>query len=47
MFQPTILTTEAGLLAEQDLLASVCTGSSEFSLLFWQPNDRALVMRAA
>lgn len=44
MFQPTILTTEAGLLAEQDLLASVCTGSSEFSLLFWQPNDRALVM---
>src|SRR5476649_2002359 len=40
----TSLTTEAGLLAEQDLLAHVCTGDSEFGLLFWQPSDRALVM---
>lgn len=44
MTQPTILSTEAGLLAEQDLLASVCAGDSEFGLLFWQPSDRALVM---
>lgn len=41
---PTSLTIEAGLQAEQDLLASVCAGDSEFGLLFWQPNDRALVM---
>jgi lipoate-protein ligase A len=41
---PTSLTVEAGLLAEQDLLAHVCTGDSEFGLLFWQPSDRALVM---
>ncbi|MGF0242478.1 lipoate--protein ligase family protein [Rhodococcus sp. IEGM1300] len=40
----TSLTTEAGLLAEQELLAHVCTGASEFGLLFWQPSDRALVM---
>ncbi|RON44766.1 lipoate--protein ligase family protein [Pseudomonas frederiksbergensis] len=40
----TSLTTEAGLLAEQDLLAHVCTGAAEFGLLFWQPSDRALVM---
>ena len=44
MTQPLSLTVEAGLLAEQDLLAHVCTGDSEFGLLFWQPSDRALVM---
>jgi len=38
------LTIEAGLQAEQDLLASVCADASEFGLLFWQPSDRALVM---
>lgn len=36
--------TEAGLKAEQDLLASVCAGESEWGMLFWRPNDRALVM---
>lgn len=41
---PTPLTIEAGLQAEQDLLASVCAGDAEFGLLFWQPSDRALVM---
>ena len=41
---PTSLTIEAGLQAEQDLLASVCAGDAEFGLLFWQPGDRALVM---
>jgi lipoate-protein ligase A len=41
---PAALTIEAGLQAEQDLLASVCAGDSEFGLLFWQPSDRALVM---
>jgi len=41
---PTSLIVEAGLLAEQDLLASVCSGESEFGLLFWQPSDKALVM---
>ncbi|VVQ14159.1 hypothetical protein PS918_05684 [Pseudomonas fluorescens] len=41
---PTSLTIEAGLQAEQDLLASVCAGGTEFGLLFWQPSDRALVM---
>ena len=41
---PTSLTIEAGLQAEQDLLASVCAGNAEFDLLFWQPSDRALVM---
>ncbi|WP_434709320.1 lipoate--protein ligase family protein [Pseudomonas sp. R1-1] len=41
---PTPLTIEAGLQAEQDLLASVCAGDAEFALLFWQPSDRALVM---
>jgi len=35
---------EAGLQAEQDLLASVCAGASDFGLLFWRPSDRALVM---
>lgn len=41
---PDALTIEAGLQAEQDLLASVCAGESEFGLLFWQPSDQALVM---
>lgn len=41
---PTPLTVEAGLLAEQDLLAHVCSGAEDFGLLFWQPTDRALVM---
>ncbi|WP_085688435.1 biotin/lipoate A/B protein ligase family protein [Pseudomonas sp. B20(2017)] len=41
---PTSLTIEAGLQAEQDLLASVCAGDAESGLLFWQPSDRALVM---
>lgn len=44
MSQPISLTVESGLQAEQDLLASVCAGGSEFGLLFWQPSDRALVM---
>ena len=44
MSLPTRLTIEAGLQAEQDLLASVCAGDAEFGLLFWQPSDRALVM---
>ena len=35
---------EAGLKAEQDLLASVCAGDSDFALLMWRPMDRALVM---
>ncbi|MHA3738696.1 lipoate--protein ligase family protein [Pseudomonas sp. Eth.TT006] len=41
---PVSLPIEAGLQAEQDLLASVCAGDSEYGLLFWQPSDRALVM---
>jgi lipoate-protein ligase A len=41
---PEALTIEAGLQAEQDLLASVCAADSEFGLLFWQPSDQALVM---
>lgn len=44
MTQPIALTVEAGLQAEQDLLATVCTGDQDFALLFWQPSDRALVM---
>jgi len=44
MSLPTPLSIEAGLQAEQDLLASVCAGDAEFGLLFWQPSDRALVM---
>jgi len=40
----TSLTIDAGLQAEQDLLASVCAGDAEFGLLFWQPSDQALVM---
>lgn len=35
---------EAGLTAEQDLLASVCNGHADSGLLFWRPIDRALVM---
>ena len=35
---------EAGLKAEQDLLASVCDGYADSGLLFWRPKDRALVM---
>jgi lipoate-protein ligase A len=35
---------EAGLKAEQDLLASVCDGHADSGLLFWRPTDRALVM---
>jgi lipoate-protein ligase A len=35
---------EAGLKAEQDLLASVCAGDADSGLLFWRPVDRALVM---
>ncbi|MGY2439074.1 lipoate--protein ligase family protein [Pseudomonas sp. SDO52101_S400] len=41
---PVSLPIEAGLQAEQDLLASVCAGDAEFGLLFWQPSDHALVM---
>jgi lipoate-protein ligase A len=36
--------TEAGLKAEQDLLAAVCAGEADYGVLFWRPNDRALVM---
>ncbi|MCV4284357.1 lipoate--protein ligase family protein [Pseudomonas capsici] len=35
---------EKGLQAEQDLLASVCAGDADHGLLFWRPNDQALVM---
>src|SRR5690606_22605241 len=42
--QVVALTVEAGLHAEQDLLASVCRGEQEAAVLFWQPTDRALVM---
>ncbi|MGH8380740.1 lipoate--protein ligase family protein [Pseudomonas sp.] len=38
------VTVEAGLHAEQDLLAAVCKGEKEYGLLFWRPTDRALVM---
>ena len=38
------LTVEAGLQAEQDLLACVCAGDVEAGVLFWQPTDHALVM---
>ncbi|WP_268798262.1 lipoate--protein ligase family protein [Pseudomonas huanghezhanensis] len=40
----TDVCTEAGLEAEQDLLASVCAGDADYGLLFWRPNDQALVM---
>ncbi|WP_341522526.1 lipoate--protein ligase family protein [Pseudomonas sp. G.S.17] len=35
---------EAGLQAEQDLLAKVCAGEADYGLLLWRPLDRALVM---
>jgi lipoate-protein ligase A len=35
---------EAGLQAEQDLLAKVCAGDAAYGLLLWRPLDRALVM---
>ncbi|WP_426142875.1 lipoyl protein ligase domain-containing protein [Pseudomonas sp. DWP3-1-2] len=35
---------EAGLQAEQDLLARVCAGEADYGLLLWRPVDRALVM---
>lgn len=38
------LSVEAGLKAEQDLLASVCAGELDAGILFWQPTDCALVM---
>ncbi|MFK8330488.1 biotin/lipoate A/B protein ligase family protein [Pseudomonas sp. BJa5] len=38
------VTVEAGLHAEQDLLAAVCKGEKDHGLLFWRPTDRALVM---
>ena len=44
MSLPTSLTIEAGLQAEQDLLASVCAGDAEFGLLFWQPSDQACLL---
>lgn len=30
---------EQGLQAEQDLLASVCSGAAEHGLLLWRPTD--------
>lgn len=36
--------TEAGLAAEQRLLAEVCAGNQTGGVLFWQATDRALVM---
>ncbi|WP_166365960.1 lipoate--protein ligase family protein [Pseudomonas akapageensis] len=44
MIEQTDLTVEAGLQAEQDLLAAVCRGERDYGLLFWRPTDRALVM---
>ena len=44
MLKPVPMTVEAGLAAEQDLLAAVCAGEQAFGLLFWQPSDQALVM---
>lgn len=38
------LTVEAGLQAEQALLADVCAGRQGNGVFFWQPIDRALVM---
>src|SRR3546814_1429141 len=32
------------LLPYTTLFRSICAGDAEFGLLFWQPNDRALVM---
>ncbi|MCK1785352.1 lipoate--protein ligase family protein, partial [Pseudomonas sp. TNT11] len=44
MIQAVSMTVEAGLAAEQALLAEVCAGERAFGLLFWQPSDQALVM---
>ena len=44
MRQPLALTVDAGLQAEQELLAAVCRGERDAGVLFWQPSDRALVM---
>ncbi|AMB83927.1 lipoate--protein ligase [Pseudomonas agarici] len=44
MTLPVALSIEAGLRAEQDLLAAVCAGEQEGGLLFWRPTDRALVV---
>lgn len=38
------MSVEAGLQAEQNLLAEVCEGTLEHGVLFWRPSDRALVM---
>lgn len=38
------LSVEAGLRAEQELLADVCAGRRGNAVLFWQPTDQALVM---
>lgn len=38
------ISVEAGLKAEQDLLASVCAGDADYGLLLWRPSDHALVM---
>ncbi|CAK9892570.1 MULTISPECIES: lipoate--protein ligase family protein [Pseudomonas] len=38
------VTVEAGLHAEQELLAAVCKGEKDHGLLFWRPTDHALVM---
>lgn len=44
MEYPQRLATQAGLAAEQDLLAAVCRGEQADGLLFWQATDRTLVM---
>ncbi len=44
MATPLRLTLEAGLQAEQALLADVCAGRRLDGVLFWQPTDQALVM---
>ena len=44
LIQPVSMRVEAGLAAEQALLAAVCAGEQGFGLLFWQPSDQALVM---
>lgn len=46
MRAPVIVRTgiEQGLQAEQALLAAVCAGEAEHGLLFWQPDEQALVM---
>ncbi|QBF28793.1 lipoate--protein ligase family protein [Pseudomonas tructae] len=38
------VTVEAGLQAEQALLAAVCKGEKDYGLMFWRPTDHALVM---